>query len=180
MCAQGIILNHAFYRDANKYYARPVIAARYQLGMENGWMVRYHGQAADNGECNLYEGAGFFPDENSAWDFSNAKGKQCVNRNGMLVEMEVSYENPLPVLYREVTDGKNKGEEIQMFNHDAFLSDESCKYDYSILEPGCWIIQELDGTIRVWDRSMEESFFGGGLGSVYVINGNGEYIQVLV
>lgn len=180
MSGKNIILNHVFYQNANKYYARPVLAAQYQPGMENGWIVRYSSRATDNKKAMLYEGARFFPTIHEAWDFVNADGQQSVNRNGVLIRMEVNYENPLPVLYKEETNAEdNEGRMIQP-DRDAFLSDESDKYEYFILGEDCWIVQELDGVIRVWDRSMEEPFFGDGLKSVYEINVDGEYIRVAV
>ena len=49
------------------------------------------------------------------------------------------------------------------FGKHAFMSDESENYEFYILNNNCdsdvWIIQDMNGNIRVWDRTMEELFF---------------------
>ena len=45
------------------------------------------------------------------------------------------------------------------FGRRAFLSDESGQYDIFILEDNYWIVQELDGSIRVWYQDLEETFY---------------------
>lgn len=180
MSMENIILNHVFYQNAEKYYTRPVIAARYQPGMENGWMVRYYGRKSGNRKAIVYEGARFFPNRKDALIFIRAKGKMCVNRNGASVEIEVTCESPLPVLYKEGTDAKNRERLIHSSDPYIFLSDEADQYEYSVLEPECWIIQEPDGTVRVWDRSMGVSFFDSGLDCVYEKGRDGRYIPVTV
>jgi len=52
---------------------------------------------------------------------------------------------------------------IKFINSDAFISDESQNNEFYILKNGCngcWIIQDMNGNIRVWDNTMEELFFG--------------------
>ena len=44
----------------------------------------------------------------------------------------------------------------------------------------CWIILDSEGNIRVWDRTMEELFFGKESEYVFEKNDKGEYLQVAV
>ena len=65
------------------------------------------------------------------------------------------------------------------FGEKEFVSDESCDYEFYILECGCWIIHDM-GNIRVWYPDSEETFFGKENDIVYEKAGNDEYIKVAV
>lgn len=43
-----------------------------------------------------------------------------------------------------------------------------------------WIIQDMDGNIRVWDNTSDELFFGKESEYVFERNDKGEYRQVAV
>ncbi len=85
-----------------------------------------------------------------------------------------------PVLHRKDADAINKDGIHFCFGEYAFVSDESEKYEFYILECNCWIIQEMDGTIRVWYPDMEETFFGNDKDIVYEVVGKDEYVKVAV
>lgn len=86
---------------------------------------------------------------------------------------------PVPVLYRKDADAIHKDGIHFCFGEHAFEADESCDYEFYILECGCWIIQNM-GNIRVWYPDSEETFFGKEQDIVYQKSGNGEYIKVAV
>ena len=60
---------------------------------------------------------------------------------------------------RKDSDAINKEDIRFCFVEQAFVSDESCDYEFYILESDCWIIQNM-GNIRVWYPDSEETFFG--------------------
>ncbi len=100
--------------------------------------------------------------------------------------MEVKYDEPVPVLCREEPDiEKNRGI-LYQFGDKVFISDESEKYEFYILDNSwcdcdTWIIQDiLSGNIRVWDRTSDELFFGKESEYVYERNNKGKYIPVAV
>lgn len=103
----------------------------------------------------------------------------------MLLKIKVIYDDPLPVLCREEPDiEKNQGI-LYQFGTKAFISDESEKYEFYILDSHCdndvWIIQDiLSGSIRVWDNTSDESFFGKEKDIVYEKTDEGEYLKVAV
>lgn len=79
---------------------------------------------------------------------------------------------------------KNQGI-LFRFGEHAFISDESEKYEFYILDCGwcncnTWTILDVDGNIRVWDSTMSELFFGQESDYVCEKTDNGEYIQVVV
>ncbi len=96
------------------------------------------------------------------------------------MEVAVKYDPPRPVLHRKDADAINKDGTHFCFGEYAFVSDESCDYEFFILECGCWIIQEMDGGIRVWYPDMEETFFGKESEYVYEKTDKNEYIRVAV
>lgn len=108
----------------------------------------------------MHEGVKFFPTKSDAWKFINTNEKQYVKENGELVSIEVTYDSPMPVLYRKDDDAINKDGMHFCFGEYAFVSDESCDYEFYIMECDCWIIRESDGNIRVWYPDSEETFFG--------------------
>lgn len=173
-----------FQNNAKEYVTRPVIAAKYQPGMENGFCVHYSNVGIKKKEVMMYEGIRFFPSEADAWDFINRNEKQYAMENGELIETEVIHDKPEPVLYRKDADAENLDGIHFCFGEHAFISDESEDYEFYILDTNCdsecWIIQDMNGNIRVWDNTMEELFFGKDSEYVYEKNDKGEYMQVAV
>lgn len=152
-------LSNIFHDNVREYTTRPVKAAKYQPGMENSWMVYYSNMKTKKKESVMYEGVRFFSSESEAWEFINRSEKQCVIENGELVSVDVEYDIPKPVLCRKDADAINKEGIHFGCEGQAFVSDESCDYEFYILESDCWIIQDL-GSIRVWYPDSEETFFG--------------------
>ena len=181
-------LNDIFQQNAKEYCTRPVRALKYQpgLGLENGWMVYFEGNPS-NEEKSSHFGVRFFPAKDKAQSFIDADEKQYAMVNGVRVGMKVKCDEPLPVLYREEPDiEKNEGVLCQ-FGDKAFISDESEKYEFYILDSNwcdcdTWIIQDMDGNIRVWDRTMMDElfFFGREAECVYEKTDKGEYLRVAV
>ena len=162
MDANNFILNDVFEKNAKIYQTKSVRATKYQPGMETGWVV-YMSKFTKDIEKHLYEGMKFFDTEQEAWDYIKADNKQHIKVNGVTVEIEVDYDAPLPVLHRKETDPAKKNYDYG-FGEYALLSDETHVYDFYVLASDNWIIQDADGTIRVWDHSSlefyNESFFG--------------------
>lgn len=180
-------LGSVFQQNAKEYVTRPVKAMKYQpgLGIENGWMVYYEGNSS-NEEKSRYFGVKFFPTKDKAQSFIDADEKQYAMENGMPVGMKVICDDPLPVLCRKEPDiEKNKGMSFQ-FGDRAFISDESEKYEFYILDSiscdcATWLIQDMDGNIRIWDNTvMDELFFGKESEYVFEKTDKGEYLQVAV
>ena len=159
MNTQDFKLNNVFKDNAKMYQVKPVIAAKYQPGMENGFMVYYSNMQTEDMEAMQHEGVRFFSTEKAAWEFINANEMEYVYKDGELIGMEVIYNVPDPVLYREDSEAEDKDGIHFCFGKYAFVSDESCKYEFFILDDCSWIIQESDGSIRVWSPDLEESFF---------------------
>lgn len=184
MNIQNFELSNIFQDNAREYVTRPVMAAKYQPGMENGFCVHYSNVGTKEKESMMHEGIRFFPSEADAWNFINSNEKQYVRENGVLIEIEVIYDRPEPVLYRKDADAENLDGIHFHFGDKAFISDESEDYEFYILDSNCdsdvWIIQDVDGNIRVWDRTMEELFFGKDSEYVYEKTDKGEYMQVAV
>ena len=151
-------LNSVFQQNAKEYQSRPVMAMRYQPGVENGFCVHFSSTEKYTRKYTIYEGIRFFQTEADAWRFICANEKQYVYEDGEFLEMDAVYDKPMPVLCRKDADAENL--DGIHFSGNAFLSDESKCYEYFILEDGCWIVRDLDGKIRVWDKTMEELFFG--------------------
>ena len=153
-------LNSVFQDNAKEYTTRPVMAAKYQPGMENSWMVYFMNTPTKERGMMMHEGIKFFPTEADALKFIDTNEKQYVKENGKLISVEVTYDLPKPVLCRKDDDAINQGGMHFCFGDCAFVSDESCDYEFYIMECDCWIIQESDGNIRVWYPDSEETFFG--------------------
>lgn len=181
---QNFKLNEIFNKNAREYVTRPVMAAKYQPGMENGFCVHYSNVGTKEKGAMMYEGIRFFPSEAEAWNFINRNEKQYAKENGVFIEMEVIYDIPEPVLYRKDADAENLDGIHFHFGDKAFISDESEDYEFYILDSNCdsdcWIILDVDGNIRVWDDSMDELFFGKESEYVYEKSDKGEYRQVAV
>jgi len=177
----NFMLNDIFKRNAKEYQTKPVRAARYRPGIENGWMVYFTNKSTKEKETMAHEGVKFFSTESKAWDYIYADNKQYIKENGQLVEVTVEYDPPKPVLYRKDADAINKDGMHFCFGEYAFISDESCDYEFYIMECDCWIIQEIeDGNIRVWYPDSKETFFGNEKEIVFEKVNKGEYIQVAV
>lgn len=172
-------LNTVFTKNSKKYQSKPVNAAKYSPGMENGFMLYFANKKTKEMESITYEGIKFFSTEKEAWDYINADNKQYIRKNGKLVKASVEYDPPIPVLCRKDNDAINKGGIQFCFGECAFVSDESCDYEFFILEDDCWIIEEADGNIRVWYPDSEETFFGSGKDIVHEVLGN-EYMKIAV
>lgn len=173
-------LNDIFYQNAKECCTRPVKAAKYQQGMENGWMVYFTNVTTKKRGMMIHEGVKFFPTEADAWKFINTNEKQYVKENGELVSIDVTYDPPKPVLCRKGDNAINKDSIHFCFGECAFVSDESYDYEFYIMECDCWIIWEVDGNIRVWYPDSEETFFGNDKNIVFERNDKGEYRQVAV
>ncbi len=182
MNIHNLELNDAFTNNAKNYQSRPVRAAKYSPGMESGFMVYFTNKITKEKETMTYEGVKFFLTKREAWNYINADNKQYIRENGKLVEVAVEYDLPRPVLHRRDADAINKDGMHFCFGEYTFVADESCDYEFYILECGCWIIQEMDmdGGIRVWYPDAEEMFFGNDKEIVYEVAGKDEYIKVAV
>lgn len=180
MNIHNIKLSNMFHDNAKNYQSRPVRAAKYQPGMENGWMVYFTNKATKEKGTITHEGVRFFSTEAEAWNYIKADNKQYIRENGKLVEVTVEYDFPRPVLHRKDADAVNKDGMHFYFGKYAFVDDESEDYEFYIMECNCWIIQEMDGGIRVWYPDVEETFFGNDKDIVYEVAGKDEYIKVEV
>lgn len=180
MDIHNLKLNALFTRNSKKYQSKPVRAARYCRGMENSFMVYFANRITKEIKAVTHEGVKFFPTEKEALDYINADNKQCIIQNGNLVEIAVEYDPPKPVLCRKDKDAINKDGIHFCFGEYAFISDESCDYEFFILEPDCWIIQDADGKIRVWYPDSDETFFGEGRNIVYEVIRDEKYLRVAV
>lgn len=172
-------LNNVFTKNSRKYQSKPVRAAKYTLGMENGFMVYFANKETGERESMLHEGIKFFQTEKEALNYIATDHKQCIKEDGKLVEISVEYDPPKPVLCRKDSDAINKNGMHFCFGENAFVSDESCDYEFFILEDDCWIIEEADGNIRVWYPDSEETFFGKEQDIVHEVLGN-KYMKVAV
>lgn len=163
-------LNEVFEENAKIYQTKPVMAARYQPGMETGFAVYMTNRIVNGLSADQHEGFKFFDTEQEAWDYINADNKQYAEENGILVEVPVEYDAPVPVLHRKETNPDKKvGFQNCFEGKFALKSNETELYDFFILDyhhttPDAWIIQDADGGIRVWDEDSPECcnelFFG--------------------
>ena len=164
------VLNDLFKRNAKIYQTKPVRATKYQPGMETGFAVYMTNQIVNGLSADQHEGIVFFDTEKEAWDYINADNKQYAEENGVLVEVPVEYDAPVPVLHRRETNPDKKvGFQNCFEGKFALKSNETEQYDFFILDyhhttPDTWIIQDADGNIRVWDEDYPECcnelFFG--------------------
>ncbi len=106
--------------------------------------------------------------------------------NGELVECEVDYDLLRPVICHKLADGKHKTGIDFVIKGCTFVSDESAMYDFFIMEETTWIIQDIDGNIRIWDADCldcGDTFFGSPDEFVYeksMVSGKEEYIKAAV
>lgn len=68
-------INILYQDNAKEYVTRPVMAAKYQPGMENGFCVHYSNLETKKNEAMRFEGIRFFPSKAEAWDFINRNEK---------------------------------------------------------------------------------------------------------
>ena len=187
MNSQKFMLNDVFERNAKVYQIKPVLAAKYKPGMETGWLVYMCNKVTNELSASQHEGMKFFDTEQAAWDYINADNKQYAEVNGVITEIPVEYDPPVPVLHRKETDPEKKvGLQNCFQGKYALKSNETEMYDFFILDcnhntPDVWIIQDTDGRIRVWDTdSLEcygETFFGKEDDLIYEkVEGKEEYI----
>ena len=149
----NFILNNIFKSNAKEYQTKPVRAAKYQPGMENSFAVCFSNFSD--------EGFRFFDDLESAMHFYSEKPLQKRYVNGKVESVKCYYYEPAPVLLRKKTDAEIKYEESEGFvSQSSFCSNEIDDYEVYFLYDNSWIIQELDGSIRVWYPDSEETFFG--------------------
>ena len=163
-------LNKVFEENAKVYQTKPVLATKYKPGMETGWLVYMCNKVTKELEASQHEGMVFFDTEQEAWDYIHADYKQYAEENGVLVEVPVVYDAPVPVLHRRETNPDKKvGFQNCFEGLFALKSYETEHYDFFILDyhhttPDTWIIQDADGNIRVWDEDYPECcnelFFG--------------------
>lgn len=186
MDSTKFIVNDVFKENVKEYQTKPVMATRYKPGMETGFMVYFTNIPCREKNISIHEGMKFFDTEAEAWDYIKADNRQYVKENGALVEYKVEYDDPVPVLHRRETDIEKKiGFKNIIESRVDFESNETDQYDFFILsddeENGAWIIQDMEGNIRVWYRDYDgENFFGRDNDIVYEKSGNEEYRKVAV
>ena len=166
----NFVLNDVFKKNAKIYQTKPVMATRYKPGMETGWMVYFCNKITKDLRASQHEGMKFFDTKQEAWDYINADNKQYVEIDGTPIEIPVEYDPPIPVLHRKESDPDKKVGYTNCFEGQyAFKSNETEMYDFFILDyyhttPDEWIIQDADGSVRVWNKDCPEScnelFFG--------------------
>ena len=176
-------LNEVFEQNAKEYQTRPVKATKYQLGMENGWMLYMSNKPFKSNDIPLYAGVKFFDTKEDAMQYVEANEPQHAMLNGELVECEVEYDLLRPVIYRKFSEGEEKLGVDMGIKGFTFVSDESEIYDFYILEENTWIILDADGNIRVWEQDFldcaSSTFFGNPEDFVYQKEDN-KYIKVAI
>lgn len=170
MKSQKFILNHLFDENAKVYQTKPIMAMKYQPGIETGWVVYFSNIPTVTRGVNAHEGFKFFDTEADAWEYINADNKQYINENGSLIQVDVEYEAPLPVLHRRINNPDERVGYVGCHEGQyAFVSNESEQYDFFYLDSDTcnnpiWIIQDSDGNIRTWEQGLldccSETFFG--------------------
>lgn len=182
------VLNEIFEQKAKVYQSRPVRAMIYEKGMETGFVVYYANKPNKKENIGLCEGMKFFDTESEAWDYINSNPDQHINVDGKLMKVDVVYDAPLPILHRKVN---NPDERVGYIgSHEgqyAFVSNESERYDFFYLDCNTcdkpiWIIQDMDGSVRVWDVDYPdlcgETFFGKADELIYEKAAENEYVPV--
>ena len=190
MNSENFNLNNVFQKNAKVYQCRRVLATKYKPGMETGFAVYMTNQIVNGLRAAQHEGFKFFDTEQEAWDYINADYKQYAEENGVLIEIPVEYDPPMPVLHRKETDPDKKVGFQNCFEGEyAFVSNETEQYDFFILDyhhttPDVWIIQDADGSVRVWDTDFpgncNELFFGKEDSYICEKVGEDKYIEVAI
>lgn len=143
-------LNMEFYKDAQIYLSKPVLAAKYRPGMENGWAVCFAYKS--------YEGFRYFNNLETAMCFYWEKPEQAYVLSGETHIVKCNYDMPVPVLYAPCLD-KYKESDYYSPVETVFVNDESGDYEVGFLSEGIWLIKENDGSVRLWDENLKEAFF---------------------
>lgn len=157
-------LNDAFNKNAKVYQTRPMRAAKYEPGMENGFLVLF--------ESARYDGGKFFRTKEEAYEYINAHPTQRIMENGKVVEIQERYDDPMPVLYSEIKDAVQRED-------GYYLEDELYNHDYLIMERDCWIVEDIiDGSVHTWFPEAEFTFFGYHEDIVFEKDAAGEYTPV--
>lgn len=186
----NFILNDAFKKNAKVYQTKPVLATKYKPGMETGWVVYICNQTTKEFRDSQHEAMVFFDTKQEAWNYIHANNPQYAEIDGVLVEVPVVYDAPVPVLHRRETNPDKKvGLQFCFEGKFALKSNETEQYDFFILEcnhptPDTWIIQDADGSVRVWDEDYPECcnelFFGKEDHYICEKVGDNTYIEVAV
>lgn len=116
MDSQKFLLNDVFKRNAKTYQTKPVRATKYQPGMETGFVVYMTNQIINGLNAGQHEGFKFFDTEQEAWDYIKADNKQYAEINGVVSEIPVEYDAPVPVLHRKETDPKKESGIQKLFS----------------------------------------------------------------
>ena len=173
-------LNNVFDENAKIYQTKPLRATKYKEGMENAWML-YFSNVNLYKNKHSYEGVKFFATKEETKEYMESHKTQPANIDGTIVECNIEYELFVPVLVRKSIDKKDK---IGLTIGDyTFESNENDKFDYFILDENSWIIQEHDGSVRVWEKENLDigiNFYGSEdvICEKVVKNGKEEYIEV--
>ena len=186
----NFILNDAFKKNAKVYQTKPVLATKYKPGMETGWVVYMCNKVTKEFRASQHEAMVFFDTKQEAWNYIHANNPQYAEVDGVLVEVPVVYDPPVPVLHRKETDPDKKVGFRDCFQGKyALKSNQTEQYDFFILDyhhttPDTWIIQDADGNIRVWDEDYPECcnelFFGKEDNYICEKVGDNTYIEVAV
>ena len=133
MDSRKFYLNDVFKNNAKEYQTKPFMETRYKPGMETGFMVYFANTPCKDG-VKLHEGMKFFDTEAEAWDYIKADNKQYAEENGTLMEFNVEYDPPVPVLHRiEKDEAKKVGFKNIIEHRVDFKSNETALYDFFIL-----------------------------------------------
>ena len=142
----NIKLNDVFENHCKEFKAKPVTAARYRRGMENGFCVVY--------DYLSNEGLKFFNTYEEAMQFYNEKPLQECIIDGVSHMVKCEYYEPHPVFYE-------RNNEPECTINSSFVANESMWYDCTFLYDDSWIIKDSNGNIRVFDRGDAEHPFIG-------------------
>jgi hypothetical protein len=140
-------MNTLFNKKAQSYYSKPINikAAKYEKGMENGWIVEFFEDSNDFG----YDFK-IFDTEAEALKYYNQKPLQevAIVRNGKsdIIHYQVEYNKPKPCLWHIETKS---------------IDDFGYKWEeqvYEILEDNSWLIQfEGSNEFSVYDNDFIKS-----------------------
>jgi hypothetical protein len=140
-------MSNLFNEKAKQYKSRPnhISAAKYEKGMENGWVIEFYGLDNDFGYSFK-----IFDTEEEANVYYNLKPLQeekiVSNGKETTIQYEVEYENPKPCIWhiekREIVD----------FGHSW---DEQV---YEVIENDNWIVQwEGNGELEIYNDDYMKS-----------------------
>lgn len=150
-----VTMSNVFTNYSKEYQSRPVKAAKYHRGMENGFMVYISGVY----DGKRHDAMKFFNTENEANSYINANPAQYLMVDGNLIQVaSIEYGEPQPVIHTKIAEGKQSEYIYPLEN--ALESDESRLYEWFDLLDDSWIIVDDDGNVRVWQAHDEDDFFG--------------------